>query len=78
MIDAIDREEAIADGKVIKEERIADEIAADYLGYDVVLKGLEWLLKLGKERAATGLFDLETAEISMKEIRLRIQNLREK
>lgn len=34
--------------------------------------------KLGKERAATGLFDLETAEISMKEIRLRIQNLREK
>ena len=74
----IDREEAIADGKVIKEERIADEIAADYLGYDVVLKGLEWLLKLGEERTATGLFDLETAEISMKEIRLRIQNLREK
>ena len=63
---------------MIKEERIADEIAADYLGYDVVLKRLEWLLKLGEERAATGLFDLETAEISMKEIRLRIQNLREK
>lgn len=73
-----DREKAITDGKLIKEERIADEIAADYLGYDVVIEGLEWLLKLDEERVATGLYDLETAEISMKEIRLRIKNLHEK
>ena len=73
-----DREKAIAAGEVIKEERMADEIAADYLGSDVAIEGLEWLLKLDEERVATGLFDMETAEISMKELRLRIQNLREK
>ena len=73
-----EREEVVATGKVIKEERIADEIAADYLGYDVVIEGLEWLLKLDEERVATGLYDLETAEISMKEIRLRIQSLHDK
>lgn len=73
-----DREIAVAGGEVMKEESIADKIAADYLGYGVAIEGLEWLLKLNEERAATGLFDLEMAEISTQEIRLRIQNLRKK
>ena len=73
-----DREEAIRAGKVIDEERIADEIAAEYLGYEAAIEGLEWLLRLDEERAASDLFDLETAEISMKEIKLRIQNLQSK
>lgn len=38
-----DREKAIAAGEVIKEERMADEIAADYLGCDVAIEGLEFL-----------------------------------
>lgn len=73
-----DRVAILSTGKVIKEERVADEIAANYLGSEVAIEGLEWLLKLNEERAQTGLFDLVTAEISIKEIRLRIQNLREK
>ena len=73
-----DREETIRAGEVIEEERIADEIAAEYLGYEAAIEGLEWLLRLDEERAASDLFDLETAEISMKEIKLRIQNLQSK
>lgn len=57
---------------------MADEIAAGYLGYNAAIEGLNWLLMDGEKRASTGLYDQESAEISMKEIRLRIQILREK
>ena len=74
----MERQNAIAAGTVIEDERMADEIAAGYLGYNAAIEGLNWLLMDGEKRASTGLYDLESAEISMKEIRLRIQILREK
>ena len=74
----MDRQNAIAAGTVIEDERMADEIAAGYLGYNAAIEGLNWLLMDGEKRASTGLYDQESAEISMKEIRLRIQILREK
>ena len=69
---------AIAAGTVIDDEWMADEIAAGYLGYEAAIVGLNWLLMDSDKRASTGLYDQESAEISMKEIRLRIQILREK
>ena len=75
---AKDREKAVSEGGIVDEEKTADEIAAQYIGLTVAIEGLNWLLTDSKRRADTGLYDMETAAISIKEIELRIQNLKSK
>ena len=73
-----DREELADAGNVIDEEITADEIATGYVGYDAAIKGLRWILGEQEKLAGTGLYDMESAERAMKEVRLRIRNLQQK
>ena len=68
----------VSEGKIYSDEREADEFAAKYLGYQVVAEALSQMNKESIAKYSNGEYDPDEVALSIKEIELRIQYLRDK
>ena len=70
------RLDAINSGKIFNDEKQADEFAADYIGLQAAIDGLEQLKQECAEKYGNGEYNPDEVALSIKELELRIQHLR--
>ena len=70
------RLDAINSGKIFNDEKQADAFAADYIGLQAAIDGLEQLKQECAEKYGNGEYNPDEVALSIKELELRIQHLR--
>ena len=71
------RLDAIHNGKIFEDEKQADEFAAGYIGFRAAADGLEQLKQKSAAKYGNGEYDPEEVALSIRELELRIQHLRQ-